>query len=285
MVRYLRGCLLLACLFGLVLTRAAPTSAAPVPAIDWWGGQAVEFDCLCDVTAGWEFFVDRRLWLVALGNYAESTRDTGNEVGLFQSDTKSLLSRATVRPNGSLSARWYYTELAAPVLLVPGQGYTLGAQVDRFFVGLGDFSYRANDRLRTAGPKLSVGPLGSGLLFPESPLDRTPVGNIGPNFLFEVALLGDANGDCSVGAADYALWAAQFGQTGAGLPADFDDNGSVGAGDYALWAANFGNTCPPGGAASGAAGNGVPEPAAWQLGLGGIVAWLIARRRTKNTPG
>ncbi len=70
-------------------------------------------------------------------------------------------------------------------------------------------------------------------------------------------LVGDANGDCSVGAADYALWAAQFGQSGPSLSADFDQNGSVGAGDYALWAANFGHTCPP---AANAAGSNVPEP-------------------------
>lgn len=57
------------------------------------------------------------------------------------------------------------------------------------------------------------------------------------------ALLGDANGDCQVGAADYALWAAQFAMSGTGLSADFDRSGEVGAADYALWAANFGKTC------------------------------------------
>ncbi len=58
-------------------------------------------------------------------------------------------------------------------------------------------------------------------------------------------LIGDANGDCVVGTADYAIWAAQFGQSDVGLSADFDGNGSVGSGDYALWAANFGATCMP----------------------------------------
>ncbi len=55
-------------------------------------------------------------------------------------------------------------------------------------------------------------------------------------------LVGDANGDGVVGAADYASWAAQFGLTGLGWSADFDRNGSVGAGDYALWAGNFGRS-------------------------------------------
>lgn len=36
------------------------------------------------------------------------------------------------------------------------------------------------------------------------------------------------------------IWAAQFGQSGTELSADFDGNGSVGTGDYAVWAANFG---------------------------------------------
>ncbi len=91
-------------------------------------------------------------------------------------------------------------------------------------------------------------------------------------------LIGDANGDCSVGAADYALWAAQFGQTGSGLSADFDGNGSVGAGDYALWAANFGKTCPPAGA------NHVPEPSSLPLlGLAGacLAAYARAGRRRR----
>lgn len=70
-------------------------------------------------------------------------------------------------------------------------------------------------------------------------------------------LVGDANGDGSVGAGDYAIWAAQFGQTGPALSADFDRSGSVGAGDYTLWAANFGKS----------ASSSVPEPATGVLGL------------------
>ncbi len=89
-------------------------------------------------------------------------------------------------------------------------------------------------------------------------------------------LIGDANSDCVVGAADYALWAAQFGQTADGLTADFDGNGSVGAADYALWAANFGLTCPP-------EGSPVPEPSSWFLAVAGLAAaggWLSAGNRS-----
>ncbi len=89
-------------------------------------------------------------------------------------------------------------------------------------------------------------------------------------------LLGDANGDCLVGAADYALWAAQFGQSGTGLTADFDSSLAVGAADYAIWAANFGETCPP-------PSTPVPEPStAWLLALGwGWAGWL---RHTCRAP-
>ncbi len=89
------------------------------------------------------------------------------------------------------------------------------------------------------------------------------------------ALIGDANGDCSVGAADYALWAAQLGQSGQGLSADFDGSGEVGAADYALWAANFGKTCSPAPAP-------VPEPGSWLLAL---VGGLLAVTMRKGTAG
>ncbi len=90
--------------------------------------------------------------------------------------------------------------------------------------------------------------------------------------LFNVPLLvGDANGDCSVGAADYAIWAAQFGQSGVALSADFDGNGSVGTADYALWAANFGKTCP-------ATVSPVPEPATCWLGLTSLMGVRCFRR-------
>ncbi len=83
-------------------------------------------------------------------------------------------------------------------------------------------------------------------------------------------LIGDANEDCTVGAADYAIWAAQFGQSGEGLAGDFDGSGEVGVGDYALWAANFGKTC--------SAANPVPEPnAATLLALGAAATLGLTR--------
>ncbi len=69
-------------------------------------------------------------------------------------------------------------------------------------------------------------------------------GQLGGDFVFRLNVLaGDANGDGSVGAGDYAAWSAQFGQAGS-RAADFDGNGSVGVADYAIWAARFGTALP-----------------------------------------
>lgn len=88
-------------------------------------------------------------------------------------------------------------------------------------------------------------------------------------------VVGDANADRQVGAADYAVWAATFGNSGIALSADWDRNLSVGAADYALWAANF-----------GAAPSPVPEPGTALLGGLGLagLAVIRGRRRVVKTP-
>ena len=56
-------------------------------------------------------------------------------------------------------------------------------------------------------------------------------------------LLGDANNDGVVSAADYASVQANFGNTGeAGILGDANGDGVVSAADYASVQANFGNT-------------------------------------------
>ncbi len=94
--------------------------------------------------------------------------------------------------------------------------------------------------------------------------------------LFQIApgLIGDADDDCAVGAADYAIWAAQFGQTGSGLSADFDRDGQVGLADYTLWAANFGRTCDDPLGWVPAAIQVVPEPTTLGLAFSaGLLLW------------
>ena len=58
-------------------------------------------------------------------------------------------------------------------------------------------------------------------------------------------LVGDADGDRSVGPGDFNLLASHFGQSGQ-RPAtgDFDADGSVGPGDFNLLASQFGATLP-----------------------------------------
>ncbi|MEM6855544.1 MAG: hypothetical protein AAF593_14150, partial [Planctomycetota bacterium] len=86
-------------------------------------------------------------------------------------------------------------------------------------------------------------------------------------------LLGDYNGDGEVNAADYTVWADNFGSM-VDLEADGNGNGVVDAADYTIWADNFGNTLP-----GQAAVAFIPEPAtAGLIALGGLV--MLRRPRS-----
>jgi hypothetical protein len=54
-------------------------------------------------------------------------------------------------------------------------------------------------------------------------------------------ILGDINCDGIVDIRDYGSWRQNFGQQGAGNPADLDQNGIVDIRDYGIWRANFGH--------------------------------------------
>lgn len=58
----------------------------------------------------------------------------------------------------------------------------------------------------------------------------------------------DADNNGVVGAGDFALWKAGFGNASPGPPfnpdVDFDVSGVIGAGDFAIWKSSFGG--PPG---------------------------------------
>ncbi len=79
-------------------------------------------------------------------------------------------------------------------------------------------------------------------LYISAPDDRNENGTaVGRVFVFEAApprTPGDADRDGTVGAADYAIWAAQFGKTRLWQSGDFNGDGVVGTADYAIWAAN-----------------------------------------------
>jgi MYXO-CTERM domain-containing protein len=117
-------------------------------------------------------------------------------------------------------------------------------------------------------------------------------------------ILGDINCDRIVDIRDYGLWRQNFGQQGAGNPADLNQDGIVDIRDYGVWRANFGHM-------AGAAPRGTPGPALLArdqasigggslrqvdgfghgetviplvgglLGLGGLVSWR--RRRPPGT--
>ena len=96
-----------------------------------------------------------------------------------------------------------------------------------------------------------------------------------------VELAGDYNGDGTVNAADYTIWADTLGETVVpGTGADGVDDGFIDKWDYELWKDHFGSTI---GAASGSSLSGqsaVPEPAGWVLCLGlAVVGNVRAARR------
>lgn len=104
------------------------------------------------------------------------------------------------------------------------------------------------------------------------------VETLASNTIFEVvlstaaAVLGDYDGNGSVGPEDYAAWQADFG-SGTNLAADGNGDGVVNGADYIVWRNNY---------ASGSGSTAVvPEPAALVMAvLASIVAAGI-RRRTK----
>ena len=93
---------------------------------------------------------------------------------------------------------------------------------------------------------------------------------LGQQVLDDVGLTGDANGDGVVNAADYTLWANNFGVTGIAIPGDFNLSGQVEAGDYTAWANHFGETT----AAPAGASAAVPEPSMFVSSVVGLICLL-----------
>ncbi|TWT66819.1 Soluble aldose sugar dehydrogenase YliI precursor [Posidoniimonas polymericola] len=88
-----------------------------------------------------------------------------------------------------------------------------------------------------------------------------------------IMITGDYDGSGLVDDADYAVWAAQLGDSGA-LTADGNADGVVDAADYTVWRDNYGRSLPGSTAATPA-----PEPAGSALWAAAALAWGVFRRR------
>jgi len=101
------------------------------------------------------------------------------------------------------------------------------------------------------------------------------------------ALVGDYDGDLTVGPEDYNVWKSSYGSSTI-LAADGNGNHIVDAADYTVWRDNLGGTLGFGsGAALPSAASlspAVPEPSALALAAVGIVGLIarISRRRHLN---
>jgi len=116
-----------------------------------------------------------------------------------------------------------------------------------------------------------------------NPTFEASFGSVAFYYLFP--LFGDANDDMRVDLYDFAILRDTFGQSGAGLAADFDEDGDVDLDDYETLVATFGMVASPGlpGMAPRAEvfpeGLTIPEPASLMLVV--IVAWPVVRRRRR----
>ena len=178
---------------------------------------------------------------VAFAGFAEpsSAIVVSNDVTLFSGDVVvNLLTAGPVVPGAGIPLLTFGGELtveAAPALLVEG--------------GPTD---------QTAGLSVSDGVLS--LVFIDSVTDGF--------------LLGDANGDGLVDAADYTVWRESTGSAVlAGTAGDFNANGFVDGDDLSTWRLNFGRDLSIAGPLA------VPEPGAAALALLAAVSAIGRRRR------
>ena len=137
---------------------------------------------------GWRFTVGAPLEISDLGAWNADTNAGGagltasHEVGIWDS-TQVLLASVTVDPSGTVVGDWIYASIA-PVTLMPGQTYTIGASyapndTDNYISSASSMTNHAD--LTWTG---SCYPAAEdmGFVYPSS--NSTSYGRFGPNFLF-----------------------------------------------------------------------------------------------------
>jgi hypothetical protein len=209
----------------------------------------------------------------------------------------ALNSAATLNFEIDLSALDEPTRLVLLNLVDESAELTLGVRGDA-----------PGDELQLFDVCASGGPMADGCVvvqwLDENRMLLDPLGSINPSILrmeglvghfstysfVAVGLAGDYNLDGTVNAADYTVWRNTLGQTiEVGSRADGTGPGGVPDGlvdhlDYAFWKAHYGNTVGSG-AASGAEGSEVPEPATMLLSLGGLILFSLAGSRNRRRSG
>lgn len=164
----------------------------------------------------------------------------------------------TIVEGGTLTITSAYLEESADVYL------TTGAVFDLDFAGIDSI-----DELFFDGVSQAIGTWGS--IGSGADNESAFFNGTGLLLVSTIAILaGDYNDDGSVDAADYTVWADNFGSTTL-LDADGNNDGVVDAADYTIWADNFG--------ASRASAQGllIPEPCTAIVLFAGLLG--LSRRR------
>ena len=110
--------------------------------------------------------------------------------------------------------------------------------------------------------------------------------NVVPNQRLTVTerLVGDFNGDGSVGSADYTVWRNSLGETvDHGTLADANGDGVVDTADYESWKTHFGSSISTNGSGSHSGATAtVPEPAAVVLACSAVLLFCPIRKSFRS---
>jgi hypothetical protein len=223
---------------------------SPVPGYSSYEPDMAGPDGVAGYTAGWTFTVNSSIPLIVkkLGSDATNTSDT--PVAIYDMTTGALLASATV-PAGSTdpatNANGFtsnYVTLTGPnVVLTQGNTYYVGALLESGTRDWQGYLNAGTDSAITFVNGCYAPPGGDG----KTPQPWTNVEGQtytgDANFQFTTPIAGDINADGLVDVADYNIWAANVGKTGATWSqGDLNGDGLVDVADYNIWAANVGKT-------------------------------------------